>query len=218
MLVSSLTPEPSPARYQVRRASLASSGLDWDAAACLMAFDFPWEATPVPSTEFRALWDDTHLHFRFDCVDHDLVLGAGETLKDRVLGSDRVEIFLTPDLNLTPYYGFEMSPRGNGEALVYSARFYREYDWGWTCPELSLSAAIEGTRYHVQGSLPLDTLRALDVLKPGATQFYAGVFRAEFSHQPDGGVHSGWMAWVDPKTERPDFHVPSAFGVFELVG
>lgn len=202
-----------PQSYPVRRISTAI--IDWSQAACLSDFTFPWETTEPPRTEFRALWDEERLHFLFDCVDAQLIIGAGETVKERVLGSDRVEIFLTPDLSLNPYYCFEMSPQG--EAVAYKGRHYREFDWEWSCPELHLDAEIKGAHYRVQGSLPLETLRAWKVLKKDDRQFYAGVFRAEFSRKADLSLHSGWMPWVNPKTEKADFHVPSAFGIFKLV-
>ena len=201
-------------RYQVHRAS--DPELNWDAAALLTGFSFAWEPRAAPQTEFRALWDEQRLHFRFDCLDDDLVLGAGGTSKERVLGSDRVEIFIAPDLSLRPYFCLEMEPRG--EVLAYRGLFHRQFDWDWQCAGLELSACIEAARYTVQGSLPLATLRALGVLKPEALEFFAGVYRAEFSHKPDGSIHSGWMPWVNPHSERPDFHVPETFGVFELVG
>lgn len=204
---------PPPSRYQVRRINHA--GLDWNHAVQLTDFTFPWDSTPPPHTCFRALWNEENLLFRFDCVDEDLVLGEGDTLKDRVLGSDRVEIFCAPDLSLDPYYAFEISPLG--EILAYRARHYRQYDWEWTCPELEVKAKIDGKNYQVQGTLPMAVLRHLNILKPGATEFYTGVFRAEFSRRKDGSIHSGWMPWVNSQTERPDFHVPTAFGVFELV-
>ncbi|WP_395743640.1 carbohydrate-binding family 9-like protein [Prosthecobacter sp.] len=194
----------------------SAPALDWSRATPVEGFAFPWEDRTAPLTEFRALWDDERFHFRFDCVDDDLVLPDGPTAKDRVLGSDRVEIFLAPDLSLKPYYCLELSPRG--DVLAYEANFYREMNWDWQCEGLQLSAHIEGNRYSVNGSLPLDTLRALKVLKPGSSEFYAGLYRAEFHHRSDGSVHSGWMPWVNPKTERPDFHVPASFGVLELVG
>jgi len=189
---------------------------DWAAADLLSDFTFPWEPGNAPRTEFRALWDADHLHFRFNCVDEDLVLGAGSTVKERVLSSDRVEIFLAQDLELSPYFCLEMEPRG--DVFSYSARCYRQFDESWHCEGLQVSASIDGSRYAVQGSLPLSTLRSLNVLKPGTREFLAGVYRAEFSHTPDGAIHFGWMPWIDPKTEKPDFHVPSSFGVFELVG
>jgi hypothetical protein len=200
-------------RYHVHHTS--TSLLDWSQAEPLTDFTFSWEKHPAPRTEFCALWDETHLHFRFDCTDDDLVLPDGPTAKDRVLGSDRVEIFLAPDLSLKPYYCLEMSPRG--DALAYEANFYREMNWDWQCAGLQLAANIEGNHYTVTGSLPLATLRALKVLRPGSSEFFTGLYRAEFHHRPDGTVHSGWMPWVNPQTERPDFHVPSSFGILELV-
>jgi hypothetical protein len=198
-------------RYHVR--SSASSILEWSHAETLANFIFPWENREAPKTEFRALWDETLLHFRFDCLDEDLVLPDGPTAKDRVIDSDRVEIFFAPDLSLKPYFCLEMSPRG--DVLAYEARFYREMNWDWHCEGLQLAAQIDNNHYTVSGSIPLDTLRQLKVLR--SREMHAGIYRAEFHHMADGTVHSGWMPWVNPNTERPDFHVPDSFGVLELV-
>ncbi len=201
-------------RYPIHRNS--GSTLDWSRAVCLTDFSLPWNADLTPSvTEFRALWDDKDLHFRFDCIDRDLVLDDSATLKERVLESDRVEIFFTTDLALAPYYGFEMSSRA--EALIYKASHYREIDFDWTCPALKLDAEIQGERYSVSGSLPWSTLREMSVIQNDARQFFAGVYRADFSREADGGLRRLWMPWVDPQTERPDFHVPGSFGIFDLV-
>ena len=199
-------------RYPVQT---ARGAFDWSQATPLTDFCFPWETTPAAPTEFRALQATQRLHFRFDCVDQDLVLGRGETAKQRVLGSDRVEIFLAPSLELAPYFCLEMAP--NGDTYAYRARSYRQFDDDFAWQGLELSSSIEGTRYTVEGSLPLATLHTLGVLTPGKRELFAGVYRAEFSHLPEGGVHSGWMSWLDPKTARPDFHVASSFGIFELL-
>lgn len=197
----------------MKRYSVQKGGADWAQAGLLTDFTFAWEDRPSPRTEFRALWDDERLHFRFDCVDDDLVLPDGPTAKDRVLGSDRVEIFLAPDLNLRPYFCLEMSPRG--DVLDYEAKFYREVNWEWRCEGLEIDAQIQNNHYRVSGSIPLETLRRLGVLR--GREMFAGLYRAEFHRNPDGTTHSGWMPWVDPRTERPDFHVPASFGVLELV-
>ncbi len=126
-----------------------------------------------------------------------------------------MEIFLTPELALDPYYGFEMSP--HGDLLVYRARSYRQFDRDGRCEAFEFSGRVEERGYVVEGSITMEVLRALHVLKPDAREFLAGVYRAEFSHNADGSIHQGWMPWVNPHTERPDFHVPSSFGVFELV-
>lgn len=188
---------------------------DWSRAVVLADFHFPWEERMEPSTQFRALWDERLLFFRFDCVDDDLVVGSGPTPGERVLGSDRVEIFVTPDLSLQPYYCVEIAP--NGDVLDYRAHFHRRFDREWQFEGLEVSASIEGNRYTVRGHLPIRTLMDLEVLRQGQREFYAGVFRGEFAHGADGSILPGWMAWVHPRTEKPDFHVPSSFGVFELL-
>jgi hypothetical protein len=199
-------------RYSVRA---TKGGVDWSQAVCLSDFRFPWETTAPAPTEFRALHTEDRLCFRFDCVDEDLVLGRGVTEKERVLGSDRVEIFMTCDLGLNPYFCLEMAP--NGDTYGYRARTYREFDDDFPWRGLELSSRVVGARYTVEGSLPLTTLHELGVLEPEARQLLAGVYRAQFSHLPDGSVHRGWMSWLDPKTVKPDFHVPSSFGTFELI-
>lgn len=188
---------------------------DWSRAIALDDFCSPWEARPVPATEFRALVDEQSLYFRFDCHDDDLVLAAGDTAAQRVLGSDRVELFMTRDLGLDPYYCLEIEPRG--AVLAYRARYHRRFDWDFGCRGLAVRARIDGARYCVEARLPLATLRELELLAPGAREFFAGVYRADFSHRPDGSVRFDWLPWIDPRTDKPDFHVPAAFGRFELV-
>lgn len=198
-------------RYRV---GPARGAIDWPRAACLSDFSFPWEETAPAPTEFRALWTPERLHFRFDCRDEDLVLGAGNSEKERVLGSDRVELFFATDLGLNPYFCLEMSP--SGDVYGYRARTYRQLDDTFVWSGLELAQRIDGDRYWVEGSLPLAFLRELGVLRAGANELLAGLYRAEFSRQPSGGVRFGWMSWVDPETAKPDFHVPSSFGVLEL--
>jgi hypothetical protein len=205
-------------RYRVRQCrntANAASDLDWSAAELLADFSFPWEDTAPPHTEFRALWNDERFYFHFDCIDEDIVLGTGDTSTERVLGSDRAEIFLATDLTLQTYFGFEMAP--SGEVHAYRAQHYRKFDRAWSCDGFEFSAKREERRYTIQGSVTMRALRELNILKPDAREFFAGVYRAEFSRKPDDSTHQGWMAWVNPNTERPDFHVPESFGVFELV-
>jgi hypothetical protein len=63
-----------------------------------------------------------------------------------------------------------------------------------------------------------------------------GLYRAEFSQDRSGrpieqreSIHNlgrqldgpppieAWISWVDPKTEEPDFHVPTSLGWLEIV-
>ncbi len=200
--------------YLVRRYSGNLSQLDWSQAEVLSDFESPWSAGEVQRTEFRALWQDDFLHFRFEAWDDTPTRGVGETMKERVLASDRVEIFFTPDLTLRPYYCLEMAP--SGETLVYRGHFYREMDWDWRLPGLEVRAETLPHGYQVTGHLPLSILRELGVLALDRRTMWVGLFRADFSWDAAGQLERRWMPWVVPDTARPDFHVPGAFGSLRL--
>ncbi len=190
----------------------------WQLAHVLTDFSFPWTKREPPATEFRALWNEERLYFRFDVTDADIVLGDGADAMDKVIGSDRVEIFFSTGPELNPYYGLEMDPRG--EVLAYEARFHRQMNWAWSCDGLVVVTARTDVGYLVEGSILIDTLRKLNCLHKDNESKYliAGLYRAEFSHSRSGGpVIEDWMSWIDPQVESPDFHVPSSFGVIRLV-
>lgn len=186
----------------------------WEEADVLSDFSFPWLVKQAPETLFRALWDGDLFYFRFNVTDPDVVLGEGANAMEKVIGSDRVEIFFTTGDKLNPYYGLEMDPRG--EVLPYETRYPRQFNWEWTCPGLQVWPQLTKDGYDLEGVIPLETFRNLGCLHQKAGQLYlkAGLFRAEFSHGAgEGVVIEDWISWVDPGGEVPDFHVPTAFGL-----
>jgi hypothetical protein len=199
-------------RYNVRRSR--ESTPNWSEAELLTDFTLPWETRTPPHTAFRALHDEVWLHFRFECVDEDLVLPEAPTAKERAMLSDRVELFFAADSALACYYGLEMTPRG--DVLDFKAAHYRQIDRSWCCPGLEIAGNIAGSEYSVTGRIPLASLREMGVLR--GHEMLTGIFRAEFFHREDGSVHNGWMPWVNPGSAKPDFHVPEAFGVMVLEG
>ena len=219
---------PSPRKSKVYEAKYLGQGrsiaLDghggdpgWQSAHVLTDFSFPWIKRTPPATEFRALWDEQYLYFRFDVTDTDVVLGDGAYAKEKVLGSDRAEIFFSTGPHLNPYYGLEIDPRG--EVLDYEATYHRQMNWAWSCDGLVVETSLRKFGYIVEGLLPRSTFRKLGCLHQDDEGFYlcAGLYRAEFSHDPAGGsVIEDWMSWVDPEVSSPDFHVPTSFGTLRL--
>ena len=57
----------------------------WQAAYVLTDFSFPWTKRTPPATEFRALWNEQRLYFRFDVTDMDMVLGQGADGMEKVI-------------------------------------------------------------------------------------------------------------------------------------
>ena len=210
------------ALYQVKRTG-ASIQLDGKAsdparerAVLLDNFRFPWLQREAPATEFRALWNETYLYFQFIVEDGDIVLGEGATRDASVLGSDRVELFFAVNEALQPYYTLEMDPR----TWVFDARgeHYRKVDPSWTWVGLELAASLTKTGYIVEGRIPMSSFTGLSLWQDEARrQLRCGVFRAEFSHSADGVTEQNWISWIIPDTPKPDFHTPSAFGLWELI-
>ncbi len=136
---------------------------------------------------------------------------------EKVIGSDRVEIFFSTGRDLKPYYGIEMDPRG--EVLDYKAQFHRELDFEWSCDDLKVATLLNDAGYVVEASLPIAKFKSLNCMHHDDAGNYliAGLYRAEFSHDPrSGAIVEDWMSWVDPEVSTPDFHVPSSFGTIRF--
>jgi hypothetical protein len=201
-------------QYHVHHCEITEATHDWSAITPLTDFSFPWTDSPAPATSFRAaLFDDT-FHFRFEIQDQDIVLGDAPTTREKVLASDRAEIFFAADPNLASYYCLEIDPRGL--VFDYHMRFYRQMDDAWSCLGLQITANILPHGYEITGHLPRQTLRDIGVRKPASNRIIAGLYRAEFSHAPDNSTIQDWISWIDPQTDHPDFHVPTSFGTLLL--
>ncbi len=224
--LSACTPQPGDPYqgpvYEVKAAATApqpdGSGADpaWQQAVLLSDFRFPWEDRPAPLTQFRALWDADFLYFQFDVEDPDLVIHEDSTRDKSVLGSDRVELFFSTNDTLNPYYSLEMDPR----AWVFSSKgeFHRKIDPSWSWPGLETFASLTEKGYVLEGRIPMQSLTDLALWQDAArTRLIVAVLRAEFDHLPDGKVKHGWISWIQPNSPKPDFHIPSAFGRWELV-
>ena len=197
-------------RYTVGQGTVLVDGslddAEWRDAAEETGFSFPWQTRTAPETAFWALHDETRLFFAFRVVDADIVTGDGSD-ELAVARGDRVELFFATDSSLSDYVCFEIDP--SGRVLDYRATYYREFDYEWDYPEMVVVAAPTETGYIVEGSLPLAAL-------PDGERILTGVFRAEFSHRDGESPREEWISWVRAESEEPDFHIPSAFGWFEL--
>lgn len=189
---------------------------EWPGDGWLRDFSFPWRDRSSPKTEMCCVTAEKRLFFAFQCDDSDLVIRASlPSEENAVAAGDRVELFFARDRALAEYYCLEMSPAAM--VLDYRASFYRKFDDSWDCTGLVLAACTRRGGYTVEGSIPLTTLRELcgaDLM--AGEPVLAGVFRAEYCHSHSGPPREAWISWVDPDTDEPDFHVPSALGVFQL--
>ncbi|MGL4674483.1 MAG: sugar-binding protein, partial [Wohlfahrtiimonas sp.] len=116
---------------QIKSLEDAQKSASWEQAEVLTDFIYPWEKETPPKTDFRALWNDDALYFRFIVDDNDIQLGDNPDKDQAVLDSDRVELFFATSPELKPYYTAEMDPQGR--TFDAKANFYREVDpsWNW---------------------------------------------------------------------------------------
>lgn len=190
----------------------------WEDAYWERGFEFPWLAMETPTTEFCSLKSDDRLYFAYKVKDDDIVFASGPFEDERgVAKGDRVEIFFAKDESLAKYYCLEISPKGR--VMDYRASHYRQFDHSWTCEGLEVAAQVLDDGYVVEGAIPLETLRSLGLITPGENnRIHTGLFRGEFSHVVGDSIEQRWISWIRPASEEPDFHIPSAFGHFEVSG
>lgn len=182
----------------------------WQEAEILDDFQYPWQAEVPPPTIFRALHTDSHLHFFFEVEDPQLFADTTTAGKMAALETDRVEIFFRKDQDMRPYYCLEMDYLGR--VLDYKADYYRQmnFDWDWPAG-FSFRSSLTEKGYQVEGYIDKSILEKFGVLKDA--QLEAGLFRAQFVSPND----ILWISWINSGTEKPDFHVPAAFGVLKLI-
>lgn len=197
--------------YQVNR---THGALDWQQAVILDDFSLPWNEETPQSTSFRALHDGQYLYFRFEVQDKQLNLYMQNNHKLEAASSDRVELFFKADDAMQPYYCLEIDFAGR--ILDYRATFYRQMEYEWQWPDsIRVETQTCSTGYQVEGQISLFSLQSLGLLQDSSIQ--AGIFRADYSKDPLTGTASPkWISWIDPQTQKPDFHVPSAFGTIKF--
>lgn len=184
--------------------------LQWDSAARLVDFSYPWNDGIPPRTSFKALHDDDWLHLLYEAEDDNINVYVDKNEKLEVMPSDRVEIFFRTDSKLAPYYALEIDPLGR--VMDYRATYHRNFDksWSWPAEGLSVRAEVSAHGYRVQVAISKRSLSDLGLLRNHKLE--AGIFRANCVKLVGSEASIKWISWIPPKSETPDFHVPSAFG------
>lgn len=213
-------------QYQIRYSEQSpivdgdAADKQWLQAETLTQFTFPWREQLAPATEFKALWNEGGIYFRYRVADESITIGTDP--KRAILDSDRVEIFLAQDPLLTTYYTMEVDPK----ARVFSAKASYDsekkkigsLDSAWMWPGLVTSAVMEQSGYVVEGQIPMTTLTSLNLWQDkDKTELLCALMRAEFTQTADGKLDMGWMTWIDPGTAKPNFHNPYTFTSCKLV-
>lgn len=202
----------------IKPIQITGKGADrqWKKAKELGDFPYPWRKETAPKTEFKALYDETHFYFLYRAMDAEIIQKSSGLGEKDVVASDRVELFFKGATDDLPYYSLELDALGR--ILDTEGYFYKEVDFAWTWPTdgLVVKASIDETGYWVEGSISFTSLRTLGLYHDDGI-LRTGLYRAEYVTQTDGKIRPQWISWIHPDSETPNFHIPSSFGVLELM-
>ncbi|HXG83964.1 MAG TPA: carbohydrate-binding family 9-like protein [Pyrinomonadaceae bacterium] len=161
----------------------------------------------------RLLWSDAAFYVRFRANQAEpLIVSDAPNLKSKTKGlwdRDVCEIFVAPDSDEPQkYFEFEIAPNGEWIDLkIHQTRNGREsafdYDSG-----MKSAARIE--EYKVSIAVKIEW-KAF-----GKTPKTGDVWRGNLFRCVGFGETRGYLAWQPTKTDKPNFHVPEAFGEFEF--
>lgn len=220
--------------YTIKRIShdisITGKGDDnlWQTAHVLEDFACPWPELEfnsgscsdptlreaIPNIQFRALNSERFSYFFFR-VDDAQTQDKLDILKSlNTVDCDRVELFLAQNLELKPYYPLEIDPLAR--ILDAEANHYRDinFDWSWPAQDIQIASATDEQGYSVEFALSNDSLERLQLKQQDAQGEYllAGLFCAYYPYVAQLNERKPqWISWVKPDSEKPDFHIPSAF-------
>ncbi len=187
---------------------------DWDKVSSTFSvsqFVSPWSDPNFGETSFQAFHDKEWFYFSFAIADSTIVEAPFDA-EEAVAAGDRAEIFLSGDPKLSTYYCFELAP--SGHVLDYEAKFYRQFDYPWDLKELQIAKHKDAQGYRIEGKMPmtfLKSMRPAKTEKPNELILYLGLYRGEYKTLNPKEEDINWITWIDPKVEKPDFHIPTSF-------
>ena len=159
------------------------------------------------------LWSQNELIVVFDAVlVEPLVISPTPDLTRKTIGlweRDVCEVFIAPNRNEPRrYFEFEAAPTGEWLDLAIDLTSgERVTDWDYNSG-MEAAARIEDNRVLMAIKIPWEAFGK----RPAAGDVWLGnIFRC-VGEEPD----RGYLAWQPTMTDKPNFHVPEAFGEFRF--
>jgi alpha-galactosidase len=186
-------------------------GAAWEKARAIR-YERDWTGEnpdPQRATEVRLLWTAETLFIRFRCTYRTVTVfpdARSDGWRYELWDRDVAETFLQPDsTDPFKYLEFEVSPNGYWIDLAVSHGKIEELHSGLGRRVVKDEKAKTWT---AELGIPMKSLTGnFDPKRPWRANF----FRIEGEKEP-----RFYSAWSPTRTPKPNFHVPSAFGVLEF--
>ncbi|WP_299556310.1 sugar-binding protein [Seonamhaeicola sp.] len=186
----------------------------WQQANILESFRSPWDSKVIKKIDFRALWDEYKLFFCFKVYDSEVHIHPSKNINDSINNSDRVELFFKKDDTMNPYYCLEIDPTSRiMDFKAYPQKVF-DFDWEWPSKDIVVKSSIEKQYFIVEIAISINSLESFNLIKDGKIE--TGIYRAKYNKNEKGVYEPTWICWIDPKTESPNFHIATSFGVLQL--
>ncbi len=172
--------------------------------------DYAGRASGI-ATRARFLWSPRGLYLLFELEGAGLAVDRARPVDRERVGlfqEDCVELFLAPSpKRIEHYYEVEIGPYGHFFDLAIDREHHRE-DTSWASGA-TIAARQDPARHTATIEALLGAREIAEALRAGA-RLPLGLYRME------GKDPRHYLAWSPPRTAKPDFHVPKAFGVLVL--
>jgi uncharacterized protein (DUF362 family) len=181
--------------------------LAWRSAKAV-TFDTDWSGKPTSTrTTVRAMWSPRALALLWELEGAGVNVDAARPVKterERLYEEDCVEVFLAPSAaDRARYFEIEVGPLGHFLDLSVDRRSKRS-DVAWSS-DAEIATRVSRDERRVTIEVALRAREIVLALAPGA-RLPLGLYRME------GKAPRQYLAWSPTRTEKPNFHVPDAFG------
>jgi Carbohydrate-binding family 9 len=197
----------------------------WDSAVSTGKFT-QWNGEPAPQeTTARLLWDENNLYLIFQLKDSDI--RATMTERDKGLFVEEViELFVDANGDSLNYQEIEVNPLGTIFDLNIGKAFVK-HDSAWDAEGMLTAVKVDGevssdvrkgeeagpgstadtTGWSVEMAIPWKNFMEARNLPPKDGDCWrANLYRC------DNWPGKTYDAWNPTMTEKPNFHIPAAFG------
>lgn len=200
----------------------------WKAAEKVRTWSYPWYEKgrgPKQGAVVCLLWDDENLYLAGRVEDRDLLGKVKTTDEHKVWHDERLEFYFDPNPQDDVYRCWEFTTMRH--KLDYETHWGRKFNFSWDTTGLKYAVRLHGTLnddrpdrgYDVEALIPFKpNFERAPNLPPRPGDVWRLGLHREDQNMVDGKKQYVFVMWADPKVQKPDYHVPGAFGEMVFAG
>ncbi len=185
-------------------------------------FDHNWAGNlhdPEAATEVASLWSKRYIYFAYWCRYSTLNLYSGKDPSKDFWGlweRDVVEVFINPQpQHMNHYYEFEVAPNNLWIDLEINLDRKPFNDAGWNSGfEHVTRIAAARHEWTCEMRIPIPAIAGAHHTPSPGEEWRINFFRADGEGDNE---QRRLLAWSPVPGEKPNFHVPSRFGIIRFV-